>query len=129
MTPLIAVCSKHLMIGEAAQRCGLTARAIRLYEARGLLHPQRNPRGARYYTPSDLRQLRLIASARCAGLSIRQIEELLHLGRRDGPAAQQQRIVSLCQAQIASLTAQMSELEALMRKAAHGDHTLRRRTA
>ncbi|NED84009.1 MerR family DNA-binding transcriptional regulator, partial [Streptomyces sp. SID11233] len=43
-----------MRIGELAQRAGTTARALRYYEARGLLAARRDAHGHRVYGAADL---------------------------------------------------------------------------
>ena len=69
-----------LLIGEVAARSGVSRKAIRLYEARGILPPpRRTPAGYRRY-PADV--LRLLAEELARG------EHRLHVValRRDGAA-------------------------------------------
>ena len=75
-----------LTIGRAAKAVGLTPKAIRLYETRGLLDPPaRTAAGYRLYTESHITQLRFISAARKLGLHVDQIRDILdtaHQGRR-----------------------------------------------
>ncbi len=65
-----------MTVGEAAKRSGLTARAVRLYEAEGLLPPApRTPAGYRTYTERDVELLRAIARLRTIGLRLHEIRE------------------------------------------------------
>ncbi|MFB9329830.1 methyltransferase domain-containing protein [Paenibacillus aurantiacus] len=74
-------------INELAKRLDLTPRAIRLYEAKGLLMPARNPdNDYRVYTERDAWRLQTIAALREIGLSLAHIQKLL-LGRDDGDTA------------------------------------------
>ncbi|MBB3109513.1 putative AdoMet-dependent methyltransferase [Paenibacillus phyllosphaerae] len=67
-----------MKINELAQRLRLTPRAIRLYEAKGLLSPSRNTdNGYRSYTESDAWRLQTISSLREMGISIPDIKSLL----------------------------------------------------
>ncbi len=71
-----------MTICEAARACGLTAKAIRLYEARGLLGPtRRSAAGYRLYTPADLEELRFIRSARALGQRQAEIRQVLDVRR------------------------------------------------
>lgn len=78
--------SVTMTIAAAAAAAGLTPKAIRLYEARGLLAPaERNPAGYRIYTQADLARLHFIAAARSLGLHLSQIGDILaaaHDGQR-----------------------------------------------
>lgn len=62
-----------MRISELARRTGVSARAIRLYEARGLLAAPRTDAGYRQFSESDVRVLVFIRMARALGLSLAQI--------------------------------------------------------
>jgi DNA-binding transcriptional MerR regulator len=61
-----------LTIGEAAALFGVTARALRFYESKGLLSPSRRG-GGRIYEASDRRQLALIRKGQRLGFTLREI--------------------------------------------------------
>lgn len=68
-----------MRIKEAAQRTGLTERAIRLYEEHGLIAPavtDKNGRDFRDYTDSDVEKLRTIAALRRALFTIDEIKTM-----------------------------------------------------
>jgi putative AdoMet-dependent methyltransferase len=74
-------------INELAKRLGLTPRAIRLYEQKGLLKPQRNAdNGYRDYSDQDAWRLQTVASLRELGLGLQQIVGLLDKLDRDDRA-------------------------------------------
>jgi putative AdoMet-dependent methyltransferase len=67
-----------MRINELADRLGITPRAIRLYEQKGLLRPERTPdNGYRSYSEEDSWRLQTIASLREIGLGILQIQKVL----------------------------------------------------
>ncbi len=69
-------------VGRAAQAAGLSAKAVRLYEARGLLpEAQRTESGYRTYTDDDIAVLRFIRQAKTLGLSLGEIRDILDLRR------------------------------------------------
>jgi DNA-binding transcriptional MerR regulator len=70
---------EQVRIEVAAQRSGLTKRAIRYYEELGLIRPTgRSESGHRRYTPADIRQLEKIRALReTVGLSLVEIQQLL----------------------------------------------------
>lgn len=71
-------------VGRAARRAGLTPKAVRLYEARGLLPAaQRTGSGYRLYSERDVELLRFIRQARALSLSLEEIKEIIDL-RREG---------------------------------------------
>jgi DNA-binding transcriptional MerR regulator len=78
--------SATMTIVAAAAAAGLTPKAVRLYESRGLLaHTERTQAGYRIYTEADLARLQFIAAARSVGLHLNQIGEILaaaHGGQR-----------------------------------------------
>ncbi|QHW34391.1 methyltransferase domain-containing protein [Paenibacillus rhizovicinus] len=67
-----------MKINEIAERLDITPRAIRLYEARGLLKPQReSENGYRRFSDSDAWRLQTIGALRGAGLGLDAIQSLL----------------------------------------------------
>jgi DNA-binding transcriptional MerR regulator len=62
---------------EAARRLGISAKALRIYEARGLLCPTRNATGWRVYGPDEIRRAAEIVSLRSLGFSLKQIERVV----------------------------------------------------
>ena len=73
-------------VGKAARAAGLSAKAVRLYEARGLLpEAERTEAGYRTYTDEDIAVLRFIRQAKTLGLSLGEIRDVLDI-RRGGTA-------------------------------------------
>ena len=70
-----------LDIAEVARLTGLTSRALRFYEARGLVTPLRTASGRRHYGPAELERLHHIIAMKRAGLTLAQIQSLT-AGRR-----------------------------------------------
>jgi len=70
-----------LDIAEVARLTGLTSRALRFYEARGLVTPLRTSSGRRHYGPAELERLHQIMTMKSAGLTLAQIQKLAS-GRR-----------------------------------------------
>ena len=66
-----------LTIGDLARRTGLSVSAIRFYEAKGLIHPDRNAGGQRRFAGADIRRLSFMMIAQQLGLSITEIREAL----------------------------------------------------
>ncbi len=65
-----------LNIRDVVKQTGLTSRALRFYEARGLVSPLRTASGARYYGAEELERLHRITVLKSAGLSLAQIKKL-----------------------------------------------------
>jgi len=68
---------RFLNSAETAKRLGLTAKALRLYEARGLVAPIRSEIGWRSYGPAQIARLHQIIALKKLGLSLSDISELL----------------------------------------------------
>jgi len=62
---------------EAAGRLGISPKALRLYEQRGLVKPVRSEAGWRAYGPGEMARLGEIAALRALGLSLKKVERLL----------------------------------------------------
>ncbi|MBK6013905.1 MerR family transcriptional regulator [Streptomyces sp. MBT53] len=68
-----------MRIGEAAAAAGTTPRALRLYEARGLLRPPpRTPSGQREYGPAELARVRVIRDLLALGLTLEDLRRRAH---------------------------------------------------
>jgi DNA-binding transcriptional MerR regulator len=65
-----------LTISQVADKFGLTPRALRFYESKGLLTPAREGRG-RVYTQTDQRHLGLILKGRKLGFTIAEIGQMI----------------------------------------------------
>jgi DNA-binding transcriptional MerR regulator len=65
-----------LDISEVVRRTGLTSRALRFYEARGLLAPLRTNSGRRLYGAAALERINQIVALKRAGLSLAQIQRM-----------------------------------------------------
>lgn len=73
-----------MTVGQAAQASGLSPKAIRLYERKGLLPPaQRTDAGYRQFSIEDLATLRFVRQAKTLGLRLEEIGHILTL-RRSG---------------------------------------------
>ncbi|MDQ6934326.1 MAG: MerR family transcriptional regulator [Actinomycetota bacterium] len=66
-------------ISVAAELVGMGAQNLRLYEARGLLDPDRTEGGTRRYSAQDLERLRRIGALLDAGLNLAGIGMVLDL--------------------------------------------------
>jgi DNA-binding transcriptional MerR regulator len=62
---------------EAARRLGVSAKALRLYEQRGLVVPVRTAAGWRIYGPAEMARAAEIAALRALGLSLAQVARAL----------------------------------------------------
>lgn len=78
--------ARTLSIGQLAARTGLSVSAIRYYERRGLIAPERNAGGQRRFLRSDIRRLSLVQVAQKFGFSLDEIAAELPRGRAPGKA-------------------------------------------
>ena len=68
------------MISVAAQLANMHPQTLRMYEARGLIEPQRSPKGTRLYSQSDVDRLRRIQQMTAElGMNLAGVERVLHL--------------------------------------------------
>lgn len=67
---------EFLDIRQVVRLTGLTSRALRFYEARGLVRPLRTHSGRRLYGPGELERINQIVALKRAGLTLAQIERL-----------------------------------------------------
>jgi DNA-binding transcriptional MerR regulator len=92
-----------LDIREVARRTGLTSRALRFYEARGLLKPLRTYSGRRLYGRVELERINQIVALKRAGLSLAQIGRLTQRGSLD--------LGALVDAQLKMIEQRLAELD------------------
>jgi DNA-binding transcriptional MerR regulator len=74
---MLAKTERYLSTAETAQALGVTPRALRLYERRGLVAPARTEAGWRAYGPEALARIHQILTLKRFGLSLSAIGELL----------------------------------------------------
>jgi DNA-binding transcriptional MerR regulator len=100
-----------LSITELAAELGTTPRAIRFYESKGLLEPQRAG-GNRVYTYRDRARLLLILRGKRLGFSLAEVREYLDLYDTD-PTQQEQmsHLLRGARRRIAELEEQRRDLE------------------
>jgi MerR family transcriptional regulator, heat shock protein HspR len=68
------------MISVAAELVGMHPQTLRMYEARGLVQPQRTPGNTRLYSEADLERLRLVQRLTTElGLNLAGVETVLRL--------------------------------------------------
>jgi MerR family transcriptional regulator, heat shock protein HspR len=68
------------MISVAAQLANMHPQTLRLYEARGLIEPERSPKGTRLYSQEDVERLKRIQEMTAElGLNLAGVERVLRL--------------------------------------------------
>ena len=71
------------MISVAAELAEMHPQTLRMYEARGLIEPQRSPKGTRLYSQEDVERLRRIQEMTTElGLNLAGVERVLELERQ-----------------------------------------------
>jgi DNA-binding transcriptional MerR regulator len=99
--------AESLDIAEVARLTGLTSRALRFYEARGLLTPLRSASGRRHYGPAELERLHQVMAMKRAGLTLGQIQTI--------SAGRKIDLAKLVAVQMHSLDERQRELDAARR--------------
>lgn len=98
-------------IADLAKEFGITTRAIRFYESKGLLSPQRVG-GTRVFRRRDRARLILILRGKRLGFSLKEIFEYLSLYEADRThKAQAERLVELVDQRLALLDQQLTDLK------------------
>ncbi|MDP2134500.1 MAG: MerR family DNA-binding transcriptional regulator [Sulfuritalea sp.] len=102
-------------ITELAQEFGISLRAIRFYEDKGLLAPRRI-NGGRAYTRRDRVRLGLILRGKAVGMSLAEIEHILSLygDHGEGHAQQLEYLVGRIDAAMTELETRRDNIEAML---------------
>jgi DNA-binding transcriptional MerR regulator len=74
---------RFLSPSQAASRLGVSVKALRIYEQRGLMTPTRTEAGWRSYGPAEMQRAGEIVALRALGLSLAQVASVLK-GEADG---------------------------------------------
>lgn len=99
-----------MRIGELGDRTGVSAKALRFYEAEGLLpEPARTPSGYRDYGPDAVERVDFIRDAQAAGLALRQIRTVLDV--RDGGEAPCDHVGAFVSERLAEVEERIAELD------------------
>jgi MerR family transcriptional regulator/heat shock protein HspR len=102
------------MISVAAELADMHPQTLRMYEARGLIEPQRSPKGTRLYSHEDVERLRRIQEMTVElGLNLAGVERVLQL---ETELASMSRKVAALQRRANELTTEVAKLEALRRE-------------
>ena len=103
-------------IGELAHDLGVTTRAIRFYEAKGLISPARRG-AARSYSRRDRARLMLILRGKNLGFSLEEIARYLMLYDADpAQVAQTQMLLGRIETAIEDLQVKRADLDRTLRE-------------
>jgi MerR family transcriptional regulator/heat shock protein HspR len=102
------------MISVAAELADMHPQTLRMYEARGLIEPQRSPKGTRLYSHKDVERLRRIQEMTAElGMNLAGVERVFEL---EGQLESMARRVRALEKRAAELNAEVERLEALRRE-------------
>lgn len=100
-----------MLINEISRKLGITARAIRFYEQKGLLTPaKQKENGYRIYTEQDAWRLQTIISLREVGMTLEDIRQTL----AQTDLNQQEEVLSALQMQRSMLFQQWTEMKQII---------------
>jgi MerR family Zn(II)-responsive transcriptional regulator of zntA len=104
-----------LKVSEVGRRTGLTRKALRHYEALGLVEPAvRTPSGYRLYDDEALRRIELVNRAKVLGLSLAEAKEFLHVA--EGCCGENHpELAALVERKLAETDKRLAELRSLRR--------------
>lgn len=102
-------------IGSLSALAGVTNRALRFYEDKGLITARRNRLNERFYDRAARERVLLVVKLRRAGLPLVQIRELLKLRDAGKPTSE---LVRRCvQERLTSIEVERTHLEAILAEA------------
>jgi MerR family transcriptional regulator, heat shock protein HspR len=101
------------MISVAAELAEMHPQTLRMYEARGLIEPQRSPKGTRLYSHRDVERLRRIQELTEIGMNLAGVERVFELETQLDAAT---RKVAALERRANELQAEVQRLEALRRE-------------
>lgn len=97
-------------IADLAREFGISTRAIRFYESKGLLHPERVG-GSRIFRRRDRARLILILRGKRLGFSLRDISDYLSLYDAHSQTAQVSLLVDMVDQRLGLLERQLTDLQ------------------
>ncbi len=102
-----------LGVAEVGRRTGLSRKALRHYEALGLVEPaSRTDAGYRLYDGEALRRIELVNRAKVLGLSLQEAKEFLHVA--EGCCGDHHpELAALVEGKLAETERRMAELQSL----------------
>jgi len=109
------VSKEILTIGRVGAEAGVGRKAIRLYEAHGLIpRPARGENGYRLYSPETVELIRFIKRAQAIGLKLVEIKEILGIRRQGRLPCEHVR--AILQQKLTALDQRLTDLVELRRE-------------
>jgi len=100
----------YIRIGDVARQFGLTLRALRFYEDKGLLSPKREG-NMRLYTHKDIARLKMVLLGRKAGFSLREVKQVDLYDPESGNAKQFRTLIDKSERQLVKLEKQRAQID------------------
>ena len=101
------------MISVAAELAEMHPQTLRMYESRGLIEPQRSPKGTRLYSHADVDRLRRIQELTSdGGMNLAGVEKVFEL---EGQLERQRRRVAALERRAVELEGEIERLEEVKR--------------
>lgn len=108
----LAIENRPHVIGELAERFGVTLRTLRFWEEKGLVRPQRERARSRSYSAEDVARIAFVVDARRVGFSVDEIRDLLEARDRLAPEAFRVDFRAALEARRVALEAEIAERHA-----------------
>ncbi len=113
VTAKVATTRGVFMISVAAELAEMHPQTLRMYEARGLIEPQRSPKGTRLYSQDDVARLRRIQEMTAElGMNLAGVERVFEL---EDKLARLQRKVDALEQRAETLQDEIVRLEEVRR--------------
>ncbi len=113
VTAKVATNRGVFMISVAAELADMHPQTLRMYEARGLIEPQRSPKGTRLYSHDDVERLRRIQEMTTElGMNLAGVERVFEL---EDKITRLQRKVDALENRAATLQEEIQRLEEIRR--------------
>lgn len=101
-------------IRDLAEEFGLTARALRFYETKGLIQPRRRGQ-TRLYTAADRARLALVLRGKRVGFTLDEIREMLDFEKTAAHDATMRELLARMRERKAALAHQRHDIELALR--------------
>ena len=104
--------SRTMHIKTLAERAGVSVKAVRYYESRGLISPERATNGYRTYDDEDVRIVREVRALLSLGLTAEQTHPFVECLRAGNDRA------DVCPASLSAYRARIADIDARMQELA-----------